>query len=92
MKWISDKKIVAKTPIVTVILLEFANIGQIINIIKEKSSTDHSLVSWILVCLALILWLNFYRVICPEQKIAFYSTLVGIFINLSLIFTIIYFR
>ena len=61
MRFYSNPTVVSKTPIVTVFLLEAANIGQVIRIWTERSVAGQNLWSWISVGLALLFWLNFYH-------------------------------
>lgn len=89
---ISNKSWVKHTPIVTTLLLEAANVQQIGRMWTEKTAAGQSLGGWVCVNLALILWFNWYRVFTPDQKIAKYSTLVGITINFMVIMSIVYFR
>lgn len=89
---ISNPRWVSKTPILTVFLLEGANIGQIIRMWTERTAEGQSLTAWISVNLALLLWLNFYRVCCPDQRWAFWATAVGISMNAGVILSVIWFR
>jgi hypothetical protein len=92
MIFFSDPKIVSKTPLATVVLLEGANLGQLYRMWSTHTALGQSLTGWILVSIALILWLNFYRVCCPEQKWAFWATAFGIFMNALVILSVIWFR
>lgn len=92
MNILNNPKIVDKTPVLTVFLLEGANVSQIHRMWSEQTANGQSLQGWIFVTIALILWANFYRVCCKDQKWAYYTTLFGIFINLLLVITVIYFR
>jgi hypothetical protein len=91
-KFISNPKVVSKTPIATVFFLESANVNQIIRMWTEHSAKGQSLIAWLCVSAALILWCNFYRVCCPEQKWALRTTLLGVFLNALVILSVIYFR
>lgn len=86
------KALVAKTPLLTTFLLEYANIGQLFRMWHERSALGQNLVSWMSVGLALILWCNFYRVFNPEQKFALRCTQFGVFMNALVILTVFYFR
>lgn len=92
MTFISDPKLVNKTPIITVLLLESANLGQIVRMWTEHTAAGQSLLSWISVNVALWLWGNFYRVCCPEQKYAIYANMMGICLNAAVILTVVWFR
>jgi uncharacterized protein with PQ loop repeat len=85
-----EKAVTTYTPILTAILLESANVGQIYRMITEHSAKGQSLAAWIVVWCALALWINYYRVI--GQKSALYATIVGLVLNTVVISTVIYFR
>jgi hypothetical protein len=89
---LNNRAWVSKTPILTVFLLEGANIGQIIRMWTERSALGQSLVSWLSVNLALWLWLNFYRVMLPEERWAFWATAAGIGLNTGVCLSVAYFR
>lgn len=91
MIW-NNKAVVAKTPLVTTFLLEYANVGQLWRMWHEHTAAGQNLFSWMSVGLALWLWCNFYRVFNPEQKFALYCTMFGVFMNLLVILTVVYFR
>ena len=91
MFW-SDPKIVSKTPIITFLLLESANIQQLYRMWTTRTAEGQSLWGWCCVNLALLLFCNFYRVCCPTEKIAFWSTVIGVVINFMVILTVIRFR
>lgn len=86
------KKIVSKFPILTIGLIEFFNISQGVTMIKNKSSEDQSILGWIAVIIALILWTIYYKIIIPNEKIAFYSTIISIIINICVLGVAIYYR
>lgn len=90
--FINNPNIVNKTPIITIFLLEGANVQQIFEMWNKHSSLGQSLWGWVSVGIALVLWANFYRVICPKEKIAFYSTIFGIVMNICVIISVIYFK
>lgn len=92
MRWYSDPKIVSKTGVLTVLLLESANIGQVWRMWTERTAAGQSLGSWISVGLALWLWCHFFRVCAPTERFAYWSTLLGITMNLLVILTVIYWR
>lgn len=88
----SNKNVMRHTPIVTTLLLEGANVGQLIRMWTEHTAAGQSLWAWFSVGVALALWLCWYRLFVPEQKIAIYSCLSGILMNQAVIWTVIYFR
>lgn len=91
-KTIKNPSWVSKTPIITTILLEWANISQMIRMWTEKTAEGQSLIAWLSVQFALWLWLNFYLVFTPDQKFAIWGTRVGLIFNWGVIATIIWFR
>lgn len=92
MLWWSNYSVVRNTPVVTTFFLEAANVGQILRMVKEQSALGQSLIGWALVWCALVLWWNFYRVCTPNERRAYWATLVGIAMNTCVILTVIYFR
>lgn len=92
MKPWSNKAVVAWSPILAGVLIETGGLSQIFRMWSEQSAEGQSLLGWIAVLLALLLWLNFYRVCTPEQKSAFWVTAVGVLVNLGVIGTVLWFR
>lgn len=92
MKPWSNPRVVNKTPIVTFVLLESANVQQLWRMWAQQTAAGQSLGGWIAVNIALLLWCNFYRVCCPEQKTAFWVTVVGVVMNAAVIATVVKFR
>jgi hypothetical protein len=92
MKFYSNPKIVSKTPLITFILLEGGNVQQLYRMWSTWTSAGQSLWGWVCVNIALILWCNFYRVCCPNEKFAFWATVVGVVINACVIFSVAWFR
>ncbi len=88
----SNPALVAKTPLVTVVLLENANIQQLWRMWTQHTAAGQSLWGWLSVNLALLLWCNFYRVCCPDQRIAYWATVVGWALNTCVVLTVAYFR
>lgn len=92
MKFWNDPKIVEKTPIITVFLLEGANVGQMWRMWTQQSSLGQNPWSWALVSLALLFWLNFYRVVTPKARFAIWATAAGWFLNMGVILTVFWFQ
>lgn len=85
MNILRNKDIIKHTPILTTGLLESANLFQLYEMWSTNTSAGQSPWGWICVNLALLLWLNWYYTFTPEQKTAIYATIVGLFINASVI-------
>lgn len=83
---------VSRTPIATSLLLDGGAIGQIIRMWREKSALGQSLLSWMAVILALVLWANFYRVITPTQYWARLTILLSIALNVGIVASIVWWR
>lgn len=92
MKFWNDPTVVSKTPILTTLLLEGANVGQLWRMWTYHTAAGQSLLAWFEVFAALALWLNFYRVITPDQKFAKWATGFGLCMNAAVWLTVIYFR
>lgn len=78
------------TVVLATILLELANIQQLIEVWTKHSSLGHSIGGWLCVNAALLLWINYYRV--KQLKVAMWSTLGGWVLNTSLILSVIYWK
>ncbi len=88
----TNPKVVDKTPIITVCLLEGANLQQLWRMWTEHTSAGQSVTAWLSVNIALWLWLNFYLVFNRENKFAIWGTAIGIFLNALVMLTVVYFR
>lgn len=87
-----DPKIVEKTPLLSVFLLELANVQQLWRMWTEWTSAGQSVWGWLCVNIALCLWLNFYLVFNRDNKFAIYGTAFGIVMNAAVIVTVMLFR
>lgn len=88
----SNPRLVSKTPIATTFLLEGANVGQMVRMWTERTAEGQSLTGWLLVFVALVLWLNFFRVCTPEQKWAIRAQALGVGMNALVCLSVVYFR
>lgn len=87
-----SRELVLKTPIVTALLIEGGAVQQIYRIWSEGSAAGQSLTGWIGVTIAVMLWLNFYKVITPEAKWAIRTTTLAVFLNATIVASIVYWR
>lgn len=92
MKFLSNKDLVAKSPVLTTFLLEWANVSQLWQMWTQQTARGQSLLAWISVQVALWIWINYYRVLLPEHKFPRVATLVGCGLNLLVILSVCYFR
>lgn len=90
--WISNKAIVKYTPILTAILIEGGVISQLVRMWTMGSAMDQSLLGWIFIWCALLLWFNYYRVFLPNEKFAKWSTVGGLAINTIAIISVVWLR
>lgn len=90
MNLLNNKQFVEKTPLLSVVLIEYGNLGQIYRMWHEHSALGQNLSSWISVGAALLLWLNFYRV--NKHPFAYWATVVGILLNAGVWLSVLYFR
>lgn len=88
----NDRVWVGRTPIVTSLLLDGGAVGQIVRMWREGSALGQSLLSWLAVILALVLWANFYRVITPAQYWARLTILLSIALNAGIVASIVWWR
>lgn len=87
-----NPRFVSYTPVLTTLLLEGANVGQLWQMWTERTAAGQSILSWVLVNVALWFWVNFYKVKTPGEKFAIRATQAGIAMNTAVIVTTIYFR
>ena len=87
-----NKKYVAFAPVAATMLLEYANVGQIVRMWTEQTAAGQSMWSWVAVFLALWCYNQFYRVCLPDQRWAIRMNMVGMAMNVIVVGTIIYFR
>lgn len=92
MRFLSDPRWVDKTPILTTLLLEAANVQQLVRMWSEGSAEGQSITGWLSVNVALLLWLNFYRVVTPHATWAIRGTLFGVVMNAAVILTVAWFQ
>ncbi|HLK85410.1 MAG TPA: hypothetical protein VKT27_02810 [Candidatus Binataceae bacterium] len=92
MKFWNDPKYVSQIPYVTTALFSFGALSQLYRMWAYRTAAGQSLVGWSVVTLALVLFLQFYRVIIPKEKVAFYSCLGETFLYAAVIASIVYFR
>ena len=88
----NNHKWVGRSPFVTAILVESANISQLWRIWAEGSALGQSLIAWLCVGLALLLRWNFYRVVAPKQWLARWCIIGSLVINVALIISVILYR
>ena len=82
----------ATFPVVCMFLLEFANLGQLYRMWTERTAEGQNPFSWMSVGLALFLWMVWYRTFVPEQRVAFWATLVGFLLNTAVWISVFYWR
>lgn len=87
-----NPKLVDKTPLLAVALLELANVQQLIRMWTTWTAAGQSIGGWLCVQAALWLWLNFYLVFNRQNKFAIYGTAFGIVMNASVLTTVVLFR
>jgi hypothetical protein len=87
-----DPALVSWVPVVTMALLESANVGQIAAMWSARSAEGQSLAGWLFVTFALVLWYWYYRVVTPGQLKAQWATGLGIFMNLMVVASVVWFR
>lgn len=79
------------TPLITTAMFETANTLQMVQMWRKHSALGQSLASWVMVNIALWLWLNFYYVKTPNERNAIIATKIGIVINAAVVATVAYF-
>ena len=90
---LNDPVWVKRTPIISVMLLEGANIQQLFQMwVIDHSAEGQSLTAWVSVQVALWLWYNFYRVLVPDAVWAIRGTLLGITLNMLVCLSVVYWR
>ena len=92
MKPWNNPVIVGRSTMMATGLLEVANVSQLIQMWTTWTAAGQSIPGWLCVQGALWIFLNFYRVCVPNEKFAFWGTVVGICMNNAVILTVLYFR
>jgi uncharacterized protein with PQ loop repeat len=90
--WYRRPELVDKTPLISVALLEAANIQQLIRMWTERTAAGQSLTAWVTVNIALWLWLNFYLTFNRQNKFAIWGTALGILMNALVCLSVLFFR
>lgn len=88
----NNKKWVARTPLLSTLLVESANLIQLARVWREGTGQGQSILAWVCIGLALVVRFNYYRVILPNQRLARLCVLVGMVINVALIFSLFIIR
>lgn len=89
---VNDKRWIRYTPIVTTSFFQLATFGQIYQMVTQHTSAGQNPVSWLLGCISLGLWLNWYRVMTPDHKIPWYTALAGLIVNTIGLLVVLWFR
>lgn len=87
-----NPRFVRHSPIVTTVLLEWANVNQMVRMWRWHTAAGQSLIAWCSVNLALWIWANYYRVMIPDEKLPQQTIKVGIALNTGVILSVIWFR
>jgi hypothetical protein len=90
VRWWDDRRVIDATPWATLLLLESANVAQLVRMWSVRSAEGQSVPGWLSVTVALLLWANYYRV--TRQRTALLSTLVGVVMNLLVVSSVLYFQ
>ena len=94
MRLWSDPVWVARSPLVTTVLLEAANVQQMWQMwqmwVVDHSASGQSRTAWLSVQAAL--WLNFYRVMTPGAVWAIRCQAFGIALNMAVVLAVFYWR
>jgi uncharacterized protein with PQ loop repeat len=77
-------------PVLSTVLLEWANIGQLIRMWTERTAAGQSLQAWVSVCLALLCFLVYYHK--KGLRVPFWTTIIGVLMNIAVCSTVVYFR
>jgi hypothetical protein len=92
MRFYKNPEVVRYTPFLTTALLEISTFSHIIQMWTKGTSAGQSVIGFVLVICALILWFNWYGVFTPDQKFARYSTLFGIVMSSIAFISVLIFR
>ena len=92
MRWLTDPEKVSKTPLFAIPLLCWFSVKQTFQMWTEHTAAGQNLAGWVSLWLALLLFLNFYRVCCPTERFAFWGTVVEVGIVAMAILPVVYFQ
>lgn len=94
-------RILAWTPALAMILLEYSNVAQLWRMWTDQTAAGQELTGWVAVTSALLLWAHFYRhqrdIAAVEatrraMNLAYWMALLGVFMNGIVALTVAYFR
>jgi hypothetical protein len=92
MRWLNDPVVVSKTPLAAIPFFCWFSVKQIVQMWSEYTAAGQNLAGWVFLWLALLMFLNFYRVCCPKEKLAFWGTVVEVLVVSGGLLTVAYFR
>ena len=85
-----DAKVITYSPVIAQLLLEWANVSQLIRMWTERTAAGQSLIAWFSVNAAILLFINYYRVL--KLRVPMWSAVAGFSFNCAVIVTVVYFR
>lgn len=86
------KSITKHFPIGATVLAELGTFAQMIRMLQQTSSDDQSLIGWMIVAVALMMWYIWWITTFPEEKLPRYCAAFGVFTKVLGIGLIIYLR
>lgn len=85
------KSLVDYFPLFSSMLIEYGNMSQLYKMWTAHTAAGQNIYGYFTVMLALLLWVIFYRLRLPGNKIAFYVTCFGVGSMLAIMTTIWHF-
>jgi hypothetical protein len=85
-------KLLSFAPIVSTGTFIMADSSQIFQVIAKRNSSQHSLLGWGAVLVGLLLWILFFKIKTPNERIAFWTAIVNFVVVGALFVTVIIYR
>lgn len=79
-------------PILATVLLDSASLGHILQMFEQRSSAGQSVMAYVMIIGALILWERFYKLRTPTETWAIWSARFGIVFNAVVLLIVLHFR
>lgn len=92
VKWYANPAVAGKWPVVAMFLLEYSNVAQIWQMWHTRTAAGQNLWAWVSVGVATLGFCWFYRVCCPQERLAFWATWVGVGLNACVVGSVVYFK
>jgi hypothetical protein len=91
-RWVSNPAWVGRSTILATGLFAWSYCEQLWRMWSTHTAAGQSIPGWIVMFAALLIFLNFYRVCCPKEKLAYWGTVAELVLNATVIASVTYLR